>query len=483
MFDQTKIPLVVIVINLIIGTTTAIVWEVCSDENLQAANAQCGFVSVPLNYKRPRGQQLRIGVTRILHTSSKAMYQGVMLIKVGGVVGLPAVLRRQRFPSAIAATYDWISFDERGAGVSGPNLSCIPDFYPAPPFSEVPTTDALEEHWLNRSKRYIEECVKKHGSVLPHISSANTARDMERIRQAIGAEKFHIYSIAAGTYVSQLYATLYPNRVGKLIMDSPWNWKRVWYDRFLDTDKGIERLVNVWLDWVAQHDNVYHLGSQPCEVRELWNDALRRVAKNPPGGVIGPMEWMDLLGYVYVGQKYWTFITPILAAYMKNNNGTPAVEISTWSTDEEEAVTLASVCNDKQWPKNWDRVKTDLWRTYSTAPLATWYQAWHSVPCIYWPYQSEKPIHVNGSQIGDILMIFETLAIGYREENIRYVRDIFPRARFISVENGVSSSNSLTGNTCVDDVILAYVRNGTIPARQTDVVADVVCAGPPLPIP
>src|SRR3954449_12810344 len=59
-------------------------WGHCQDPELSAFSAQCAMVSVPLNYAHPGGKHIKIAVSRILHTSSAAKYQGAILVNPGG---------------------------------------------------------------------------------------------------------------------------------------------------------------------------------------------------------------------------------------------------------------------------------------------------------------------------------------------------------------------------------------------------------------
>ena len=108
---------------------------------------------------------------------------------------------------------------------------------------------------------------------------------------------------------------------------------------------------------------------------------------------------------------------------------------------------------------------------------------WPRIPCIFWPYRTTPFLHVNGSQIGNILLTTGTSAANYRKQSIMDIRRRFPRARLITTVNGITLANAWSGNTCVDNVISAYLRNGTVPDRQNGDVADVECARLPLPRP
>ena len=129
----------------------SIAWGPCSDPNLQAFNAQCGMLSVPLDYSHPNGPQIQLAVSRIEHTSSN--YQGVILTNPGGPggsgLGLDPFLIAQFQADGYGTTagdYDWIGFDPRGVGSSIPAISCDPN-YLGPDRPELrPVHPAAPEH-------------------------------------------------------------------------------------------------------------------------------------------------------------------------------------------------------------------------------------------------------------------------------------------------------------------------------------------------
>ncbi|MGA8634777.1 MAG: alpha/beta hydrolase, partial [Candidatus Dormiibacterota bacterium] len=145
--------------------TGSIAWGPCSDPSLQSAHAQCGFVSVPLDYGNPGGRHIQLAVSRIRHTSSAADYQGVILSNPGGPGGsglnlnvfLIQALQAEGFPAA-AADYDWIGFDPRGVGSSVPAISCIPNYFYGPRPSYIATTPHLLDFWLEYSQSYAQAC-------------------------------------------------------------------------------------------------------------------------------------------------------------------------------------------------------------------------------------------------------------------------------------------------------------------------------------
>ena len=346
---KSRLPVVLIIFTVIIEHTTGLVWKECSDPYLQQVNAKCTIVTVPLNYYEHGKENISIAVSRILHTSSAAKYQGVLLVKTGGPQSTSAasISLRERIPKSIAATYDWVSFDLRGTGLTGPSLSCVPDFYPTKPASVVPYNQQLENFWLNRSKHYLQACRKNHASVLPHIHSVFTVLDMESIRKALKADKLHIYASSFGTYISQLYATLYSDKVGKMVLDTPIDSERIWYQRRLDVVIATQKVMNLWYEWVAKYDIVFHLGNQACQVEGRINDVLKELEGKPIAGWVGQTEWINLLGYVVGSPNSWYPVAFIVSAYINDKNSSLVADYALVDSDVDIATDLTYGCNDR----------------------------------------------------------------------------------------------------------------------------------------
>lgn len=171
--------------------TAVIAWGPCASERLQQVGAQCSFVTVPLDYRRPWGRKIRLAVSRVRHTTPSAQYQGVMLVNPGGPggSGLGLSVLGQYVPNHVGDAYDWIGFDPRGVGSSEPALTCKPNYFHGnrPPY--VPNTLAIRNRWLARSAAYADACAANNLALLRNVKTIDTARDMDRIRSALGARR------------------------------------------------------------------------------------------------------------------------------------------------------------------------------------------------------------------------------------------------------------------------------------------------------
>jgi pimeloyl-ACP methyl ester carboxylesterase len=102
------------------------------------------------------------------------------------------------------------------------------------------------------------------------MTTVDSARDMDSIRAALGQNKISYYGFSYGTYLGQVYSTLFPSHVRRLIMDSNVDPRKVWYQANLDQDIAFNRNIKIWFGWLAQHHSFYHLGNTEKAVEHRW---------------------------------------------------------------------------------------------------------------------------------------------------------------------------------------------------------------------
>jgi hypothetical protein len=117
------------------------------------------------------------------------------------------------------------------------------------------------------------------------------------------------------------------------------------------------------------------------------------------------------------------------------------------------------------------------------APIFTWDNAWFNGPHQFWSQNASIPVNVDGTKVGDILLIDETLDAATPFEGSLEVRRRFPGARLIAEPNGTTHAGGLQGNTCVDNLIAQYLQSGELPPRKTSDGPDVQCAPLSEPMP
>jgi len=468
----------------------SIKWGPCTAAALVAAGAECGLLDVPMSYADPTGGKIQLAVSRIKHKTPDSRYQGIMLTNPGGPGGSGLTLATvgQRVPNHAGDSYDWIGFDPRGVGDSKPALSCIPDYmdYNRPGY--VPVTPALERTWLDRSKSYAQACAKNNpAELLANMKTTDTVQDMDSIRMALGADQLNFYGFSYGTYLGQVYGTLHPHNVRRMVLDSTVDPRNVWYQANLNQDSAFDKNLQVWFGWLAEHDDAYHLGKTEAAVRNVFDAQLRKVSVQPAGGIIGPDELIDIFQQAPYYQLRWLILGDALSKFVNSGDWQTLKKLfdafDSRGDDNGYAVYLAVQCSDVQWPTNWNQWRVDNWRTWLRAPYFTWQNAWYNAPCVYWPAKASTPVTVDGHGVQSVLMIDETLDAATPYPGSLEVRGRFPGAVLIAEPGGTSHAVSLRGNACVDSRVADYLATGALPARKTGRGADLECQPQPQPVP
>ncbi|GII89792.1 alpha/beta hydrolase [Sinosporangium siamense] len=478
-----------------------------------AGGVECATVRVPLDHAKPFGRHIGVAVNRVKAASvrpagrsavsrrdgsgvprQREPHLGVLLVNPGGPGASGRDLARfvaSALPHDVAARFDVIGFDPRGVGKSEPALSCADParYYTPPALDNVPRTRAEETALLNRAKTYARGCAERQAWMLPHMTTENTARDLEVIRRALGTEQISYLGYSYGSYLGAAYATLFPERVKRLILDSVVDPDSVWYSANLAQNHAFHRRHRDFLTWVAQNDGVYNLGRTEDAVRAEW-DAMRiRLRARPAEGVVGPSELDDIFTVAGYTDAVWPTFAGAFAAYARKGDtkGLVAAHRRHGKKDAADengyAVYLAVQCRDAPWPRDWNTWRADMTASHRVAPFLTWPNAWYNAPCAFWPVPSTTPVTLRAAgTLPPILMIQARRDAATPYPGALRMRTIFPSARLLVVGGG-NHGVSLAGNGCVDRHVAAYLRDGTLPARVGGEGGDIKCAGLAAPRP
>jgi pimeloyl-ACP methyl ester carboxylesterase len=461
----------------------SISWGTCADATLAARGAKCGFVTVPLDYAKPGAGTVRLAVSRVRHTVPDPQYQGVMLVNPGGPGGSGLALATigALVPGQVGASYDWIGFDPRGVGASTPTLSCDGDYFDYHRPAYVPTTAAIEKAWQAKAAGYAHACAQAGGPLLDHLKTADSARDLDRIRAALGQRQINYYGFSYGTYLGQVYATLFPQRVRRMVLDGNVDPRGVWYSANLTQDLAFERNMRIYFGWLAKYDSVYHLGKTAGAVRKLFYSTQAALIRKPAGGQIGGSELTDVFlqaGYFVFS---WEDVAAAFAAWIQHRDATKLKALYDKGqqqgpgADNSYAIYLGVQCTDAKWPAAWRTWQADNWQVHSRAPFETWGNAWYNAPCRSWAGRPGTPVRVNGTQAPPILLVSETRDAATPYAGSLQVRRLFPRSALVEGVGGTTHAGSLFGDTCVDGTIASYLGSGAMPRRVRADRSDKQC--------
>ncbi|MEU2504970.1 alpha/beta hydrolase [Streptomyces sp. NPDC007863] len=184
---------------------------------------QCATLRAPLDYAKPAGREVRLAVSRVRATGPGERI-GSLLVNPGGPGG-SAVDYLQGYagigyPEPVRARYDVVAVDPRGVGRSEP-VDCLtgPEMDAYTQVDQTPDDAAEVEALAASFRRFAAGCEQRSGAVLPHVSTVETARDMDILRAVLGDARLHYVGASYGTFLGATYAELFPGRVGRLVLD------------------------------------------------------------------------------------------------------------------------------------------------------------------------------------------------------------------------------------------------------------------------
>ncbi|MFJ8883501.1 alpha/beta hydrolase [Streptomyces sp. NPDC102402] len=184
---------------------------------------RCATLDVPLDHADPQGETIGIALIRRAATQ-KSQRLGSMLFNFGGPGGsgvdiLPRAASSYR---ELNTRYDLVGFDPRGVAASA-GVRCRGDKEQEKAYREIdmtPDTPAEEAAFVADGTAFGAGCERHSGAVLPHVGTADAARDMDAIRRALGDGKLSYFGISYGTELGGTYAHLFPETVGRMVLDA-----------------------------------------------------------------------------------------------------------------------------------------------------------------------------------------------------------------------------------------------------------------------
>ncbi|MFI1828412.1 alpha/beta fold hydrolase [Streptomyces sp. NPDC020412] len=193
-------------------------WRDCGAEGFK-----CATLKAPLDYAKPAGESVELAVARKKATGPGDRI-GSLHVNPGGPGG-SAVEYLQAYagigyPAPVRARYDLVAMDPRGVARSEP-IECLDGkgMDKHTQVDQTPDTQQEAARLVESLRGFAEGCKKRSGRVLPHVSTADAARDMDVLRAVLGDAKLSYVGASYGTFLGATYAELFPARTGRLVLD------------------------------------------------------------------------------------------------------------------------------------------------------------------------------------------------------------------------------------------------------------------------
>lgn len=249
------------------------------NQRLEYASAQ-----VPLDYSDPGGEQLTLALGRI-RAARPERRRGTLVVVHGGPGGdggLGRDLPLELAGTPLAEVFDLVGIDLRGTGCSTRlEVEVTPTTVP---FDSRPP-DAVFEALAHDMRARAAGC-RAGGDRWRNFSTRNTARDVDLVRRLLGETRIDLLGYAYGTLVAAVFGTMFPDALGRSVLDSTVHPAWDWQVQFRHQAVAIRENVDAWADWTGRRDDAFGLGRGAAAVLgsvESTADALVRLAAGNPG--------------------------------------------------------------------------------------------------------------------------------------------------------------------------------------------------------
>ncbi|OZM69997.1 hydrolase [Amycolatopsis antarctica] len=449
-------------------------WGACP-EDTAAPGLECSTVRVPLSYQDPDGKQIDIAISRMA-SKNPAQRHGVLLTNPGGPGGaglqFPTQLLDAGLPQTVQDTYDVIGIDPRGVGHSTP-VTC--DMTPEqmsrgniPPYARS-SADVVKRG--EEAKLVAEQCASSESAwMLPHLSTANAARDMDRIREALGEEKISYHGASYGTHLGAVYSTLFPERTDRISLDSSVPPGGLDSEGGRLIGRGVQDRFPDFAKYAAAHPE-HGLGSTPEEITAKYFELAERLDEKPQQGLDGALFRLVTFGHLYRDAQL-----PMLAELWKaieSNQPQPDPEVPPFQSDNSFASHLYTICNDADWSRSVPSYQADVEVDRIRYPMFGAATA-NIRPCAFWPSAPvEPPVQVGDRGPSNVLMVQNLRDPATPLAGAEKLRDALGRrARIVTADQGGHGAYLYGANQCANDTVTTFLTTGQRPAQDRACAAE-----------
>jgi pimeloyl-ACP methyl ester carboxylesterase len=293
----------------------------------------CYRLAVPVDYAQPDGPQIQMYVMRA-RLDGQSDRVGSLVLNPGGpgASGVDyAEYYARTLPTELLRRFDLVGFDPRGVAGSDP-VSCLTDAQRDIGGSVDAPTSAEYAARAARSERTAASCRRKYGDRLEAYNSTDTARDMDRLREALGEPKLSYLGYSYGTVLGSAYATLFPDRVRAMVLDSSVDLRADQVTRTEQQIAGAEELFDIFAaDCVHRH---CPLGADPRAflARLIAKAAAHPIPARKDKRTADAATVLDAaLAGLYYRRSYWPTVAQALADADHGNADSVLTLVDQWT--------------------------------------------------------------------------------------------------------------------------------------------------------
>ncbi|WP_104182001.1 alpha/beta hydrolase [Arthrobacter sp. B0490] len=456
--------------------TQEVLWEDCE------GSFSCATIEVPLDYSDPGRSSIDIAAIR---SDATGEAQGTILVNPGGPGGSGVNIVKDSLDyvtsERLREDYDVLGFDPRGVNRSSA-VKCYTDAEQDGARQETYPADAPEDELLALmiadAQEYADLCAERSGELLGFVDTESAARDMDILRALVSDEKLNYLGFSYGTQLGATYADLFPERVGRLVLDGAIDPSLSNENITLGQAGGFERAVRAYVAACQQGSECPYTGSVDDGVRQI-QDLFAAVEREPLTAEDGRVVPISTFVQGFILPLYdngnWPTLTQAVTAALAGdpNSMLYLADLSaerrpdgTYATNATAAF-LAVNCLDYPTTNDPAQMRADEQELVAASPTFGRFLAYGGITCAPWKYPpvlGPAPLRAAGA---DPIVVIGTTgdpATPYE----------WSTALAEQLESGVHVTWQGEGHTaygrsndCILDLVDSYFIDGTVPADDS----------------
>ncbi|RZU66284.1 alpha/beta hydrolase family protein [Microterricola gilva] len=447
-------------------------WTACDG----TAEFECTYVTAPLDWDNPGAGDIRLSIVRHLATETPL---GSLLTNPGGPgsSGVDMIIDGLEYAvgAELVENYDVVGFDPRGVGGSTA-VSCFDAAGMDAYLYDIPDAPRNTPEWeaerIALDQSFADACEANSGGILPFITTANSARDMDLIRAVLGDTKLNYLGYSYGTFLGATYAELYPQKAGRLVLDGAIDPAIPGLDVSTTQALGFESALRAYMQYCVDSDVCPFDGTVDeamAELGALLASVDRTPLKNDDGRYLGADSLVTGIIAALYSDESWDYLTDALTGTV-HGDPSGAFALADFYNGRDGGVYLDNsseafrAYNCMDYPLEVDQAAEDAATQKIAAGAPTIAPYWAGPDqCLGWPYPptgTRGEIHAAGA--GPILVVGTTNDPATPYEWAVSLADQLEEGVLITrVGEGHTGYNK--GNGCVDDAVEAFFLDDAVP--------------------
>ena len=450
-------------------------WERCGD------GLGCATATAPLDWEHPADGEIELALVRHVATGDRI---GSLLVNPGGPGGSGYEFIADSLDYAVGQPlqerFDVVGFDPRGVGRSSA-VACydaaqMDDYL----YGIVPAERGSDE-WVDlvgsAAADFGQACSENTGDLLAQVDTVSAARDLDLLRAILGDEQLNYLGYSYGTFLGATYADLYPERVGRLVLDGAIDPSAGDTEVTQAQAVGFENALRAYLEDCLTGADCPFDGPVDASMDEVGR-LLASVDASPLRGTDGRMVGADTLLTAIIYPLYsaesWPYLSQMFESVMFGEadvalsfadgyNGRN--EDGTYRDNSTEAFRSVN-CLDYAYQSDVAIMREKAAAIAASAPIIGPYFGYGDLSCVNWPYQGDRDraeIHAEGA--APIMVVGTTGDPATPYEWAVALADQLDSGVLVSYDGeGHTAYNK--SNACVDDAVESYLIEGTVPASD-----------------